>query len=76
MVFMNDDSARPISKKYTFTELFKDESQDHVIRKLCDPVLDAVKNQGYLIHNFRKRWSDIHLWSDEFRKDPHSFRKR
>lgn len=46
MVFVNDDPGRPVSKKYTFTELFKDESQEYIISKLCDPVLDAVKNHG------------------------------
>lgn len=42
MVLLNEDSSRPISKKYTFTELFKDEKQDEVIRKLCDPLLQSI----------------------------------
>ena len=34
------------SKKYTFTQLFRDEPQEDVIDKLCRPMIDAVKQEG------------------------------
>jgi len=43
---MADSNGRPISKKYMFTQLFRDEPQDEVVRKLCKPMLDAVKQEG------------------------------
>lgn len=46
MVLLNEDSSRPISKKYTFTELFRDERQEQVIRKLCDPLLQSFSEEG------------------------------
>jgi hypothetical protein len=41
-----DSNGRPISKKYTFTQLFRDEPQEDVIDKLCRPMIDAVKQEG------------------------------
>lgn len=45
MMLLNEEGSRPISKKYTFTELFKDARQEEVIQKLCDPLLATISSE-------------------------------